>query len=79
MKIVKQVKDIINATYIKPGSTIYAAGNAATPQLLLKQLAADPYIYNVDLLSVLLRGDIKDVFSDIACQKINHRIIFAGP
>ena len=79
MKIIKQVSNIINATYIKPGSTIYAAGNAATPQLLLKQLAADPYIYNVDLLSVLLLGDIKEVFSDIACQKINHRIIFAGP
>lgn len=79
MKIVKNVGEVINSTYIKPGSTIYVAGNAATPQVILKQLARDPYIFNVDLLSVLLLGDIQEIFTDVACQKINHRVIFSGP
>ena len=79
MKKIKNVSDIINATYIKPGSMIYTAGNAATPQVLLKQLARDPYIYNVDLLSVLLLGDIAELFSPEVCQRIKHRIIFSGP
>ena len=79
MRIIKKVEDIINREYIKPGSIIYTSGNAAVPQLLLKQLVKDPYIYDVDLLSVLLLGDIQEVFSEMACQKINHRIIFSGP
>jgi len=79
MKKIKNVSDIINATYIKPGSMIYTAGNAATPQVLLRQLAKDPYIYNVDLLSVLLLGDIAELFSPEVCQRIKHRIIFSGP
>ena len=79
MKIVKSVEQIINKTYIKPGSIIYSAGNAAAPQVLLKQLARDPYIYNVELLSVLLLGDLSELFTDVACQKIKHRIIFSGP
>ena len=79
MKIVKNVENVINATYIKEGSVIYVAGNAATPKVILNQLAHDPYIYNVDLLSVLLLGDIEDLFSDMSCQKINHRVIFSGP
>ncbi len=79
MRIIKKVEDIINREYIKPGSIIYTSGNAAVPQLLLKQLVKDPYIYDVDLLSVLLLGDIQEIFSEMACQKINHRIIFSGP
>ena len=79
MKKVKNVSDIINPTYIKPGSMIYTAGNAATPQVLLKQLAKDPYIYNVELLSVLLLGDIAELFTPEVCQRIKHRIIFSGP
>lgn len=79
MKIVKRVEDIINSTYIKPGSVIYTAGNAAVPQKILKQLARDPNIYNVELLSVLLLGDVEELFSEVACQKIKHRIIFSGP
>jgi len=79
MKKVKSASDIINATYIKPGSMIYTAGNAATPQFLLRQLAKDPYIYNVDLLSVLLLGDIAELFTPETCQRIKHRIIFSGP
>ncbi|MBN2174906.1 MAG: acetyl-CoA hydrolase/transferase family protein [Bacteroidales bacterium] len=79
MKKVRKVQDIINSTYIKPGSMIYTAGNAAVPQVLLKQLARDPYIYNVDLLSVLLLGDVGELFTEEACQRIKHRIIFSGP
>lgn len=79
MKKIKNASDVINATYIKPGSMIYTAGNAATPQVLLRQLANDPYIYNVDLLSVLLLGDISELFKPEVCQRIKHRIIFSGP
>lgn len=79
MKKVKHVSDVINPTYIKQGSMIYTAGNAAAPQVLLRQLAKDPYIYNVDLLSVLLLGDIAELFAPEVCQRIKHRIIFSGP
>ncbi len=79
MKIVKKVEDIINPTYIKQGSMIYVAGNAAVPQVLLRQLARDPNIYNVDMLSVLLLGDVQELFTEEACQRIKHRIIFSGP
>jgi 4-hydroxybutyrate CoA-transferase len=79
MKRVKNVSDVINSTYIKPGSMIYTAGNAATPQFLLNQLVKDPYIYNVDLLSVLLLGDVAALFTPEVCQRIKHRIIFSGP
>lgn len=58
---------------------IYTAGNAAAPQVLLNQLAKDPYIYNVDLLSVLLLGDVAALFTPEVCQRIKHRIIFSGP
>ena len=79
MKIVKKVEDVINQTYIKSGSIIYSAGNAAAPQVLLRQLAIEPYIYNVELLSILLLGELEELFTEIACQKIKHRIIFSGP
>lgn len=79
MKIVKKAEDVINPTYIKPGSVIYTAGNAAVPQLLLKAMARDPYLYDIELLSVLLLGDVKELFTDVACQKIKHRVIFSGP
>ena len=79
MKKIKNASDVINATYIKPGSMIYTAGNAATPQVLLRQLAKYPYIYNVELLSVLLLGNIAELFTPEVCQRIKHRIIFSGP
>lgn len=79
MKIVKKVEDIINPTYIKSGSMIYVAGNAAVPQVLLRQLARDPNIYNIDMLSVLLLGDVQELFTEEACHRIKHRIIFSGP
>ena len=78
MKKVKKVEDIINSRLIKPGDIIYTAGNAATPQVLLKQLSADPSIKDVEMLSILLLGDIAELFSEQACKRITHRIIFNG-
>jgi 4-hydroxybutyrate CoA-transferase len=79
MKIVKMVERVVNSTNIRPGSIIYIAGNAATPQVLLRQLAKDKAIREVDTLSLLLLGDIKELFSQEACNRIRHRIIFNGP
>ena len=79
MKKINKVEDIINAEYIRQGSMIYVAGNAAVPQVLLRQLAKDPYIYNVDMLSVLLLGEVEELFTEEACKRIKHRIIFSGP
>ncbi len=78
MKKVNKVEDIINSRLIKPGDIIYTAGNAATPQVLLKQLSADPSIKDVEMLSILLLGDIAELFSEQACKRITHRIIFNG-
>jgi 4-hydroxybutyrate CoA-transferase len=47
--------------------------------VLLKQLAQDESIRDVSLLSVLLLGDVQTLFSDPACRRIEHRIIFNGP
>ncbi|MBN2635820.1 MAG: acetyl-CoA hydrolase/transferase family protein [Prolixibacteraceae bacterium] len=79
MKIIKHVSEAVNATLIKRGSVIYTGGNAATPQTLLKQLINDKSISNVELISILLLGDIEEIFSKEACQRIKHRVIFSGP
>jgi len=79
MKIVQRVEEAINPLNITKGSVIYSAGNAATPQVLLRQMAADPYIYNVEMLSVLLLGDVGKLFDSEVCKRITHRVIFNGP
>jgi acyl-CoA hydrolase len=79
MRKITKASDIINSTYIKPGSLIYVGGNAAVPQELIRQLARDPYIYNIDLLSILMLGDVEELFTQETCQRIKHRIIFSGP
>ncbi len=79
MKIVKNIEEAVNARNIPPGSVIYCAGNAATPQVLLQQVAKDASIRDVEMLSVLLLGDITELFSDEACRRITHRVIFNGP
>lgn len=79
MKIVKRIEDAINSSTLKPGSRIYCSGNAATPQSFLKQIAADDAITDVEMLSVLLLGDIKSIFDEKVCQRVTHRIIFNGP
>jgi len=79
MKIVQRVEDAINPLNIRQGSVIYCAGNAATPQVLLRQLAANPYIYDVQMLSVLLLGNVGNLFDNEVCKRITHRVIFNGP
>ena len=58
---------------------IYTGGNAATPQVLLQQLAKNDSIKNVTLLSVRLLGEIQELFTKKTCERIEHRIIFNGP
>jgi acyl-CoA hydrolase len=79
MKIVKKVEEAVNAQIIPQGSVIYTSGNAATPQVLLRQLAADTTIREVDLLSLLLLGDVGELFFPETCERITHRILFNGP
>lgn len=78
MKIIKKVEEVINSKNLKEGSIIYTAGNAATPQTLLKHLAKDESIKNVDLLSLLLLGDVSELFDRKVCKRITHRVIFNG-
>ena len=79
MKIVTHPDEIINSTLLRPGSCLYASGNAATPQVLLSQLAKDEQIRDVDLLGVLFLGEITALFEKECCQRITHRVIFNGP
>ena len=79
MQTINKVEEVINSTYIKPGSLIYTAGNAAAPQMLLQQLARDTSIRDIELLSVLLLGGVKELFAPEVCRRIKHRIIFSGP
>ncbi len=77
MKIIRNVEDVINPDIIKPRSVIYSSGNAATPQVLLEQLAKDLSIKNIALFGVLLLGDrIKPLFSEERCKTLTHRVIF---
>ncbi len=77
MKIISSADEAVNSSIIKPGSVIYTAGNAATPQDLLAQLAKDTSIKQVDLFSILLLGDrLKPLVSEERCQEITHRVIF---
>jgi acyl-CoA hydrolase len=79
MKKIKKAEEAINSRVIVPGSVIYTGGNAATPQVLLRQIAKDESIRDIDILSVLLLGDIAGLFTEEACERITHRIIFNGP
>ena len=76
MKIITRVDEAVNAAIIPRGSRIYTSGNAATPKLLLNQLAEDENIKDVELLSVLLLGDVGKVFEPSVCERITHRVIF---
>ena len=78
MKIVQHVEEAVNSADIPPGSRIYVSGNASTPQILLRQLAEDTTIKDVELLGILLMGDIETLFSDGCCDRVTHRIIFNG-
>ncbi len=77
MQIVNHVSDVINATVLKLGSVIYTSGNAATPQMLLKQLADDLSIKRVALYGILLLGDqLTNLFSEERCRDLTHRVLF---
>jgi len=79
MKKVSNPEEVINSSIIKPGTRIYCSGNAATPQVLLRHLWQDTSIRDVEMLSVLLLGDIDGLFSEETCSRITHRVIFNGP
>ena len=79
MKILREASAVVNAGLLRPGCRIYASGNAATAQILLGQLATDTEIRNVELMAVLLLGDVQALFSPENCERITHRIIFNGP
>jgi 4-hydroxybutyrate CoA-transferase len=79
MRIATKVEEIINSSTLPPGSIVYVGGNAATPQVLLRQVAADHSITGIEMLSVLLLGEIGELFTEEACNRIMHRIIFNGP
>jgi len=76
MKKVK-VEDVINPRILKPGSVIYSAGNAATPKVLLSQLAKDLSIKHVAMYSILPLGEeLRPLFSEERCKDLTHRVIF---
>ena len=58
MKIVKRVDEAINPLTIPPGTIVYTGGNAATPQVLLRELINNEQIRDIELLSILLLGDV---------------------
>ena len=79
MKTANSVDQVINPSTIPQGSRIYAAGNSATPNILLNRLAENEAISGVELLGALLMGDLENLFSEKTCERITHRIIFNGP
>lgn len=77
MKVVSKPEDVINPGIIKPGSVIYASGNAAPAQELLLQLAKDLSITDIEMYGILLLGEkLKPLFSRERCQTLTHRVIF---
>ncbi len=79
MKIVSTVDEAINPSILKPGKVIYTSGNAATPQVLLGQIAKDKSIKGVSIYGVLLLGEsLRPLFSEERCRDITHRVIFAS-
>ena len=78
MKKFTQVEDVINSKFLPSSAMIYCAGNASTPQILLKQIIKDKNIRDVGMLSLLLLGDIESLFSSEVCDRITHRVLFSG-
>ena len=76
MKIVTSPDKAINDFTIPHGSRIYSSGNAATPQVLLKQIVEDKNIRDVELMGILLLGEIDSLFSEECCDRVNHRVLF---
>jgi 4-hydroxybutyrate CoA-transferase len=79
MKKILSVEEAVNSHVIKPGSKIYTSGNAATPRILLLQLAADLTIKDVDFYGVLLLGEkLHPLFSEERCASLTHRVLFSS-
>lgn len=78
MKIVNRVEEVINSHYLPKGTMVYCAGNASTPQVLLKQIVDDKSIKDISMLSLLLLGDNESLFSPEVCSRITHRVLFSG-
>jgi acyl-CoA hydrolase len=77
MKRINSPEEAINASNLKPGTVVYSAGNAATPQKLLAQIAADESIKKIAIYGIYLLGDIiKPLFTEECCHRITHRVIF---
>jgi acyl-CoA hydrolase len=76
MKHIARVEEAVNANNIRSGSRIYCSGNASTPQVLLRALAGDPAIQGVEVLGILLLGDIGQLFGEECCSRLTHRVIF---
>ncbi|MBP6876123.1 MAG: acetyl-CoA hydrolase/transferase family protein [Candidatus Eisenbacteria bacterium] len=77
MKRVQTPEEAVNSSTIRPGSVLYAAGNAGTPRVLLSQLAKDLTIRDVSMYSILLLGEgLEGLFSEERCQELTHRLIF---
>jgi len=77
MKIVNHPEEAINNRVLKPGSVIYASGNAAAPQDLLAHLATDMSIKHVALYCVLPLGDkLIPLYSEERCKDLTHRVLF---
>ncbi len=77
MRIIKHVEEAVNSRIIKPGSVIYMSGNAATPKILLKQLADDVSIRSIDMYCILPLGEgLEGLYTRERCHEITHRIIF---
>ena len=62
---------------LQPGQRVYMGGNAATPRVLARALAARaPDLPGIEVAHVLLLGE--DPFKDVR-QHIRHRALFVGP
>ncbi|MFZ2446105.1 MAG: acetyl-CoA hydrolase/transferase C-terminal domain-containing protein [Syntrophobacteraceae bacterium] len=78
MKLVTRVDEAVNRQNIPPGSRIYVSGNAATPQVLLRELSRNENITDVELLSLLLLGELDSLFCEECCERITHRVLFSS-
>ncbi|PIE02284.1 MAG: acetyl-CoA hydrolase [Acidobacteria bacterium] len=79
MQYIQKIGEAVNSSVLKPGTKLYIQGNAATPQKLIQQLIDDNSISGIEVLSVLLLGEISGLFSESTCKRITHRVIFSGP
>lgn len=79
MKKISHASEAVNNLTLPRDSVVYTGGNAASPQALIKELISNTSIRDIELVSLLLLGDIADIFSEESCKRITHRIIFNGP